>query len=105
MTLYRGLFYKDKEREKSGPTKICRYSEFDVIQSVVIEGFDCIVGSKVLLPVWSKRFKMAAENWFFAYTVKPLYNDTPYNVKFAITTVFRRPAFLSLFFFVKKTSV
>ena len=41
MTLYRGFFYKDKEREKSGPTKICRYSEFDVIRSVVIEGFDC----------------------------------------------------------------
>ena len=41
MTLYRGLFYKDKEREKSGPTKMCRYSEIDVIWSVVIEGFDC----------------------------------------------------------------
>ena len=36
-----------------------------------------------------------------SHTVEPLYNDTPYNVKFAITTNFRRSAFFSLFVFVK----
>jgi len=35
------------------------------------------------------------------HTVEPLYNDTPYNVKFAITTHFCQSAFFSLFVFVK----
>ena len=60
MTLYRGLLYKDKEREKSGPTKMCRYNEFDVIWSVVIEGFDCIFLSDIELFLKTLRKKLQA---------------------------------------------
>ena len=50
MTLYRGFFYKDKERKKSGPTKNCRYSEFDVIRSVVIRSLNCTMFIILNLP-------------------------------------------------------
>ena len=43
MTFYRGFFLQKQREKKSGPTKMCRYSEFDVIRSVVIEGFDCTI--------------------------------------------------------------
>ena len=36
------FIYKDKERDKSGQKKNCRYSEFDIIRSVVIQSLNCM---------------------------------------------------------------
>ena len=41
MTLYGVIVNKDKEREKSGPTKNWCYSEFDIIGSDVIGSYNC----------------------------------------------------------------
>ena len=38
-------------------------------------------------------------------TVETPYNVTPYNVKFAVTSVFRQSPFFSLFVFVKYDSI